>query len=124
MNSNEIISLINQLGEKLSAPAQEVWGIYLKQTIVFGYIDLICGLVMFGFMVWAVRLLLMKDKDGNKKYLCSKNYNDDLDMARGVCWASEVILLVWSLLLVIYGIMYLTNPVYWVLDNFANIILK
>jgi hypothetical protein len=118
MNSQEIMNLINQLGEKLSPITQQVWNICLKQIIVFGYIDLIFGLLILGIMIWTTNLLLIKDEDGDYKYL--SDYNEE--MTRLFSWIGEVVLLGWGLSLIIYGLMYILNPVYWVINNFANIV--
>jgi len=109
----DVTNIVNQLSEKLSAPAQQAWNILLQQQIVFGWMDLIFGLLMIIGMGIITRILLARNKSGKLKYLSGSYYDSDNEMCRVTLWIVNVILGMWGTLLIVYGIMYLTNPSYW-----------
>ena len=115
MNADAILKVLDELGKRMAGPAEQVWAIYLKQTIVFGVVDIVCGLGLFCFSAWAIKKLLSRNEYGNLIYS---------DAEWLFAWAGAVSANIWGLSLIIYGSMYCANPVYWVLKDLSQIVIK
>jgi len=113
MNSDTILKVLDELGKRIAGPAEQVWGIYLKQIIAYGIADIAVGIA-----------LLIAGLLGIK--FCCKHWDDnEIDETLGtVSFCSVLCGVPLGVLMLIRGFMLIYNPAYYVIQDLASTVIK
>ena len=114
-----------------------IWEAALRQNNIFGILNIVFGLLMLGIVAFSVHTLIkiyrdsesyekareifldlsFKERDKQNhpeqtKYGAMKGELNEVSL-----WALATMFTLWGIPLIIYGIMYLTNPIYWTIHS-------
>ena len=112
MDANSITTLLDELGKKLSGPAEQVWEILIKQAIIYGIADIVGGLLLIGLVLIPVIIFKVKKIE-------LEDIGEGLMLAYGLASFS---LLIWAGALIIFGTIYIVNPEYQAIRELIKVV--
>lgn len=116
MNAVDIAKILDELTQRLSGPASEIWTVLVRQSYIEGIIGVICGLGSITFLVCAVVKWPLVDRTFRKAYVM------DLEMPLAILTVVSLAICIISIIFLPDNIARLINPLYYALKNLGRML--